>query len=314
MPARTPTPFQPAADGLLSIGALSAATGVPVETIRTWERRYGFPVAERKPSGHRVYPLTTVPRLRLIAQALTRGHRAAEVVPAPESVLESLLAAVPPAPARPGRPPSPPSTPADSADLLDAVRAFDAERLKRILQAEWARLGPMEFLERRAAPFLAAVGNGWASGALDIRHEHFASACLGDFLRAVRMPLDDRATGPVAALTTLPGELHGLGLQMSALVFALAGWRVLLLGVDTPVDQVAALAREAPIAAVGLSGAEPGGREAAEALEALRRRLPRRIPLLVGGTGAPPLSGQAGIEVLESLTALERWIRARPAG
>ncbi|HSE27084.1 MAG TPA: MerR family transcriptional regulator, partial [Gemmatimonadales bacterium] len=196
MPARTPAAPEPVADGLLSIGALSAATGVPVETIRTWERRYGFPVAERKPSGHRVYPLTTVPRLRLIAQALTRGHRAAEVVPAPEPVLESLLAAVPPAPAPPGRTPLPSGVPADPADLLDAVRGFEAERLKRVLQADWARLGPIEFLERRAAPFLTAVGEAWAAGALDVRHEHFASACLGDFLRAVRMPLDDRATGP----------------------------------------------------------------------------------------------------------------------
>jgi methanogenic corrinoid protein MtbC1 len=311
--ARTPAPPEPAADALLSIGALSAATGVPVETIRTWERRYGFPVAERKPSGHRVYPLTTVPRLRLIAQALTRGHRAAEVVPAPEPVLASLLAAVPPAPVRADRPPSAPGEPPDSADLLDAVQAFDAERLKRTLQADWARLGPIEFLERRAAPFLAAVGEAWASGALDVRHEHFASACVGDFLRAVRMPLDDRATGPIAALATLPGELHGLGLQMSALVFALAGWRVLLLGVDTPVDQIAALAREAPIAAVALSCAAPGGREAAESLGALRRRLPRRLPLLVGGAGAPPARGQAGVEVLADLTALERWLRMHPA-
>src|SRR5678815_1286064 len=53
-----------AAEGLLSIGALSAATGIPAETIRSWERRYGFPAAGRKPSGHRVYDLATVLRLR----------------------------------------------------------------------------------------------------------------------------------------------------------------------------------------------------------------------------------------------------------
>jgi len=314
VPARTPAPTTPAPTGLLSIGALSAATGVPVETIRTWERRYGFPVAERKPSGHRVYPLATVPRLRRIAQALAHGHRAAEVVPATEAVLESLLAALPSAPARPDRPPIPPGAPTDPADLLDAVRTFDADRLRRSLHADWARLGPIEFLEVRAAPFLAAVGEAWAAGALDVRHEHFASACLGDFLRAVRMPLDDRATGPIAALATLPGELHGLGLQMSALVFALAGWRVLVLGVDTPVDQIAALVREAPIAAVGLSCAAPGGRGTTEPLKALRRRLPRRIPLLVGGAGAPSASGHASVEVLGSLTALDRWIRDHPAG
>jgi hypothetical protein len=80
---------------MLSIGALSAATGVPVETIRSWERRYGFPVAERKPSGHRVYPLSVVPRVQLISKALARGLRAAEVVSAPESALESFLVALP---------------------------------------------------------------------------------------------------------------------------------------------------------------------------------------------------------------------------
>ena len=85
------------ARGVLSIGALSAATGIPVETIRTWERRYGFPIAERKPSGHRVYPVSTIPRLRLIAAALARGHRAAEVVGTSEQTLAALLEAVPPA-------------------------------------------------------------------------------------------------------------------------------------------------------------------------------------------------------------------------
>ena len=64
--------------GKLSIGALSRVTGIPPETLRTWEQRYGFPLPERKPSGHRVYPVTSVPRLRRIAEALARGHRARE--------------------------------------------------------------------------------------------------------------------------------------------------------------------------------------------------------------------------------------------
>src|SRR5512144_964663 len=83
----------------LSIGALSRATGIPVETLRTWESRYGFPVPERRPSGHRVYALSTVPRLRRIAEALARGHRAGQVVPASDANLRRLLAAAPPAPA-----------------------------------------------------------------------------------------------------------------------------------------------------------------------------------------------------------------------
>jgi hypothetical protein len=94
---------------MLTIGALSRATGMPVETLRTWEQRYGFPSAARKPSGLRVYPVGVVSRLRRMADALARGHRAGEVVPASDEDLVRLLAATasgpiaPPAPRSAGR-------------------------------------------------------------------------------------------------------------------------------------------------------------------------------------------------------------------
>jgi DNA-binding transcriptional MerR regulator/methanogenic corrinoid protein MtbC1 len=301
--------------GMLSIGALSAATGISVETIRSWERRYGYPVAERKPSGHRVYDLDTVARLRLISDALERGHRAAEVVSASESALESLLVALPGASSDRRLPASVEtiSATSDSEEHMTTIRTFDGARLKRSFQADWARLGPLGFVQHRAAPLLREIGDAWAAGTLDVRHEHFASACLGDFLRTARLPLDDRATGPLMALATLPGEQHGLGLQMSAVVCAAAGWRALILGTDTPIAQVAALAREAPVAAVAISCAAPRRRQTAEQLRNLRRRLPRAIPLLVGGSGAPVASSTAGVIVMTDLVTLDQWLHERAA-
>jgi DNA-binding transcriptional MerR regulator len=299
---------------MLSIGALSAATGVPAETIRSWERRYGFPVADRKPSGHRVYALDTVARLRLISEALGRGHRAAEVVAASESALESLLAALPkvssgskaPAPIAPA------SSPGEE-EHFGAIRSLDAEQLKRAFQSDWARLGPLRFVQDRAAPFLTAIGEAWSAGTLDVRHEHFASACLGDFLRTSRIPMHDRATGPVMALATLPGEQHGLGLQMSAVVCAAAGWRALMIGTDTPIAQIVALAREAPVTAVAISCAAPRRRQTAEQLRTLRRRLPRGVSLLAGGAGAPATASRAGVVIMPDLVTLDRWLHERAA-
>jgi methanogenic corrinoid protein MtbC1 len=201
-------------------------------------------------------------------------------------------------------------TGSSSEELLVATRQFDADRLKRILHSEWARQGPIDFLEQCASPFLTAVGRGWAEGELEVRHEHFASAVIGDFLRTVRQPLDDRAAGPVVALATLPNELHGLGLQMAALVFALSGWRPLVLGVHTPVTQIAALTRDAPIAAVALSCVQRPSRHVAAAVRSLRRRLPRAVPLLIGGRGAPTGSRAKGLELIADLRSLERWTRA----
>jgi MerR family transcriptional regulator, light-induced transcriptional regulator len=305
-------------DGLLSIGALSAATGIPVETIRTWERRYGFPVPERKPSGHRLYRLDLVPRLRRVAQAIGRGHRAAEVLPASETALEFLLASLPPAPNEPVPVPRSPGASWDAAEeqaeLLDAVRGFDAERLRRWLQTDWARLGPLAFLDHGAAAFLRAVGDAWADGRLEVRHEHFASSVLGDFLRSVRAPLDDRAQGPLAVLATLPGELHGLGLQMASVVFALVGWRALILGVDTPIPQITALAREVPVAAVALSSVQPLGKKGIASVQTVRRRLPRHVPLLMGGQGARSEARLRGVHIIGSLNELDHWLRDQRAG
>ena len=312
MPRRGSVTSGSSAEGLLTIGALSAASGIPIETLRTWERRYGFPVPERKPSGHRVYRLETVPRLRRAAQAIARGHRAAEVLPASERALDALLESLPELDLTRLEEHAGHSTEASQAeDLLDAVRRFDPERLRRLIHGGWARQGPIEFLERTAAPFLAAVGSAWARGELEVRHEHFASGVLGDFLRTVRAPLEDRAAGPVAVLATLPGELHGIGLQMAALVFSQAGWRTLILGVDTPIRQVAALAREARVGVVALSCVQQGNRSYLTGTRALRRVLFRRIPLLIGGRGVPAEFRLSGVQVMASLVELERWIQSR---
>jgi MerR family transcriptional regulator, light-induced transcriptional regulator len=312
---RPGSPRHESGEGLLSIGALSTATGIPVDTIRTWERRYGFPVPERKPSGHRLYGLDLVPRLRRVAEALRRGHRAAEVLRSSETALDFLLASLPPGP---NEPPVIGPTPiagraviGEQEDLLDAVRGFDAQRLRRWLQTDWARLGPLSFLDQGAAVFLREVGDAWADGRLEVRHEHFASAVLGDFLRSVRSPLDDRAQGPVAVLATLPGELHGLGLQMAALVFALVGWRALVLGVDTPIPQITALAREIPLAVVALSSVQPLGKKGSALVSTVRQRLPRKVPLLLGGNGARAQPRFRGVEIFSTLSELDRWLRAR---
>jgi methanogenic corrinoid protein MtbC1 len=300
------------ASAWLSIGALSRATGIAVETLRTWESRYGFPRPERKPSGHRLYPLAAVPRLRRIAQALALGHRAGQVVGASEGALGQLLAAAPALPPAASAGPEAAIAPAETAPLLRHAARFEAESLRQALVADWARLGPVEFLETRVAPLLEVTGDAWARGELDVRHEHFLSEQVSDLLGSLRYPLEERARGPLVAFATLPGELHGLGLQMSALVLAAAGCRALYLGTDVPIPQLATLARELPVRAVAVSVSRAARGTAAVGLPRLRAALPRRVRLLTGGRGAP--APRAGIELVTSLRELDAWGRRLALG
>lgn len=294
--------------GKLSIGALARATGIPVETLRTWERRYGFPAPERKPSGHRVYPISSVPRLHRIAEALARGHRASEAVAASETELSALLDIALATPL--ARPVVPREETDDSviAGLLQLVASFDAVRLTQSLVADQQRLGTLDFLRDRVAPLVHAVGEEWAAARLEIRHEHFLSEKVGDLLRSLRLPLEKKAQGPLIICASLPGEAHALGLQMVALLLATVGCRVLFLGTEVPPAQIASSARDlnARVVALSISIAHRGEPMASQ-ITLLRGLLPRRVSLLVGGAGSP--GARPGLQAIAEFSELEAWGR-----
>jgi methanogenic corrinoid protein MtbC1 len=303
---RSKTLRAPRADaGKLTIGALSRATGIPIETLRTWEARYGFPIPERRPSGHRLYPTQFVPRLRRIAEAIARGHRAGQVVPASDEALTSLLGAIP---APSGASGSARTDAGVLPQLFSAIDALDGPTLTHLLQSEYTRLGPLTFTTHVVAPLLQSVGDAWKRGRLDIRHEHFCSERLADLLRSLRLPFEARAAGPLVVLATLPGERHSLGLQMAALVLSVAGCRIVSLGTDLPVAQIADVAAGQGARAVAVSVSTAARRTATgKQLVKLRSLLPRHIAVVVGGEGSP--APGRGIEVMRDLAALDAWAR-----
>jgi len=313
----------------LTIGALSRATGIPPATLRTWERRYSFPRSARKPSGHRLYSTQEVPHLLRVKAALALGHRPAEVFRLQPSAIEALIAipgtrATPIAPIAPVASiaaivPALPAVPAvraanddnvgRSLGLIQSVMSFDRVGIERELRARWAQLGPIRFLEEGASPFMGAIGKECREGRLEVRHEHFASSLVADLLRELRRPYDDRAAGPWVAATTFPGDRHEIGLLMASLVCAVRGWRVLYIGIDTPVDQIAALSREAPLSAVALSVSPTVPQAYAFALTLdLRRKLPERIAIWLGGRGAS--AAATGVLPFADLETLDRHLAA----
>jgi MerR family transcriptional regulator, light-induced transcriptional regulator len=257
-------------DPLLTIGALSRAVGIPAETLRTWERRYGFPTATRTGGRQRLYDAEVVPRLRLVGLALARGLRPAQVLTADVSRLRELVGEEP------------------TGSAMACVGAMDATGLERVLRGDAARLGLPRFLTDELAPLLRRVGEAWARGELSVAQEHFASEVVRAFLVAQWRPLAEANRGPVALLATPAGERHELGLQMAAVVTALAGWRVAYLGADVPDLDLTARASSVGVVLLGVSAAYG----AHGALSALLAALGGRV--LVGGAGAP-----AGVSLVD---------------
>lgn len=55
-------------------GAAARLAGLPVETLRVWERRYGLSDTERSSHGQRLYSEEQVKRLGLLKQLVDQGH------------------------------------------------------------------------------------------------------------------------------------------------------------------------------------------------------------------------------------------------
>src|ERR1700761_4002546 len=85
-------PRRPPAEPLLSIAAVERETGLGKDTLRAWERRYGFPVPQRDASGIRGYPRALVDRLALIRRALLAGERPGRLLALPAAKLDAVLA------------------------------------------------------------------------------------------------------------------------------------------------------------------------------------------------------------------------------
>jgi DNA-binding transcriptional MerR regulator len=60
-------------DGIYSIGAVVKMLGVPAQTLRSWEDRYGQIIPERSVGGQRLYTREQVDQLRFVLEELDRG-------------------------------------------------------------------------------------------------------------------------------------------------------------------------------------------------------------------------------------------------
>ena len=295
---------------LLSIADVERETGLGKDTLRAWERRYGFPVPQRDAAGIRGYPRPLVDRLALIRRALQAGQRPGRLLALPPAELDAVLADVAAAPVPRGAARAGAQAPVlDVGDGLRALRGGGAQALRHWLTLGLARAGLASFVVDGVAPLTVAVGEAWLDGRIAVYEEHLYSEALQAVLRSALVPFQTglEARGPRLLLTTVPGEAHGLGLLMAEALMTLQACRCLSLGPQTPIDDIVAAAAVHRIDVVALSFAESlPVAQALPALSDLRERLPAAVEIWAGGA-SPALRGLRvpGIRVMSRLAEID---------
>lgn len=256
------------------IRTVSTLTGVNPITLRAWERRHGLIRPTRTATGHRVYTRADIDAvhriLALVDSGVAIGH-----------VSEALAAQARPAP------------PADDAgpwlraraQMVDAISRFDEAGL----EALYNELLAVHTIERVTThlllPLLVELGERWDNHPGGIAEEHFFGLYMRIKLGARLHHRSRAATGPKLLVACLPGEHHEIGLLLFALAAHEQGYRLVLLGANMPLDQLAYAARRTQADGIVLSGSiEAPASLHAEALPALV--CDAAIPVFVGGQTA----------------------------
>jgi len=271
---------------MYSIKAVSQATGLSVETLRAWERRYGIVVPRRDELGRRVYRPEDVLRLRRLREATDRGHPISRLSRLSDAALADLLDS------SAGGPRQAVST-ALVERILEAVKAFRADECEQSLTLAIAALPPSELVRDVLHPLLREIGDRWHRGEMSIAQERLVSSAVRRHIALLLDTYDRCAHRPPIVFATLPGERHELGLLMSAMVCASRGFKVHYLGADLPAIEIARFAREVDAAVVAVSVVMLDLVHArSEQLAALADELRAGTPIWLGGSGTQGLPAQ----------------------
>lgn len=258
---------------MLSIQQLSQEVGIAVDTLRIWERRYGFPRPTRDSRGHRRYPENQRETLRTVKKLQALGYRPSRIFAlSPEDRLRLLEQQ---------------NSPADPAGLeaeKNLILAGSLAKLESRLRRYHEQKGVEELIFERLLPITQIMGTHWNDGTLSIAREHMLSDLISDLLKEKLLQPQTTASNPAILFLTLSGERHKLGLLMAAALFQRAGARCLLIQEELPPSEIPQTAQDTNCAAVALSFSNHyPTRQAKKDLANLRNALDPKIKLIAGG-------------------------------
>jgi MerR family transcriptional regulator, light-induced transcriptional regulator len=291
---------------MYSIKAVSQATGLSIETLRAWERRYAIVEPQRDPNGRRSYRPEDVIRLRKLRESTERGHPISKLSRLSDEELNRLLQE----PAMRGGRANPSQGFAEQ--VLSAAANYRHDDCDQAIAMALALLPISEVVNEVLSPLLNEVGERWHAGVFTIAQERLVTAAVRKQVASVLDTYNRIASGPLMVFTTVTNERHELGILMCALVAASRGLRCLYLGPDLPAADIATVGERTGAAVITLGFvASEDHATAANELAYLGAHLPSSVEIWIGGGGVRQFSSQeipARCRQLSDLIAFERQV------
>lgn len=232
----------PALEQQFPIRTVSEMTGVNSVTLRAWERRYGLIKPLRTPKGHRLYTQQHIELINTVCDMLNEGrsishianellNRQSEAANEDQDVWDKYM-----------------------QRMVACIEVFD-ERCLDVVYNEANSIYPVDVVTNRLiVPLLKLIGERWSTERGTVAEEHFFSVYLRNKIGARFHHQNSQNRGKQLVAACLPGELHEFGLLLFALSAHSRGYRIILLGADMPLDELAKVAEVSDSHGILLAG------------------------------------------------------------
>ena len=211
-------------------------TGIAADTLRAWERRYGLPMPERTPGGHRLYSQRDI---EIIKWLMAKQRGGLSISHAVDMWNELSASGTDPLPAPATQTISVPSANLDRIrqGWLDACLIYDENAAEQLLNQAFAthplEAVCIEVMQRG----LQQIGEMWYHNQINAQQEHFTSALVQrrlDTMIAAAPP----PTRPYTILIgCTAGEQHIFVPLLLTLLLRRRGLKVVYLGANVPIQR-----------------------------------------------------------------------------
>ncbi|WP_433655043.1 MerR family transcriptional regulator [Nocardia sp. CA-128927] len=197
-----------------TVGVVASRLGIPVATLRSWNRRYGLGPSGHMPGRHRHYAPDDLAMIERMVDLVRAGASPASAARAARATVAPVLG--------------------DVAPVLAAGRRLDGVELLATISAHLARYGVVATWNRLCRPAFAEIVGRQARDGGFIDVEHLLSWAVATSLhRTVAMP-GRRAEHRAIVLACTADENHALPLEVLRAALAERGLVAVFLGPSMP--------------------------------------------------------------------------------
>jgi DNA-binding transcriptional MerR regulator len=231
--------------GTFNIKVVVSGTGLKPDTIRAWERRYGLPMPERTPGGHRLYSELDIETLKWLIARRKEGLTISKAVLLWRQLEADGRHPLEQLPLRSSEPAL--TVPAFGKTLenareewVDACLRYDETAAERILAEAFAEF-PIETVSVAILQKgLSEIGDLWYANRANVQQEHFASELATRRLEALlsATPPPNRAGTILVSCAT--EDTHVFPALLLVLFLRRRGYRVVYLGASMPIERLEA--------------------------------------------------------------------------